>query len=159
MGEGVLYNFVFIELSFKMVSGDVTAFYRIVIQAILCIFLSWLYWNSCWFVMYLLLLISGYSRYSAVVAVVCHTDMDWRRDWRRRRVGLRGACGYIFRSDGRGEMGALSLSLWVGVRWFRTSTISDWWFRTSIGVSNGDFESCAVKSVGDFGRCAVNSDA
>ena len=29
MGEGVLYNFVFPELSFKTVSDDVTAFHRI----------------------------------------------------------------------------------------------------------------------------------
>ena len=28
-GEGVLYNFVFTELQFKTVSGDVTAFHRI----------------------------------------------------------------------------------------------------------------------------------
>ena len=29
MGEGVLYNFIFTELPFKTVSGDVTAFHRI----------------------------------------------------------------------------------------------------------------------------------
>ena len=29
MGEGVLYNFVFIEFPYKTVAGDVTAFHRI----------------------------------------------------------------------------------------------------------------------------------
>ena len=32
MGEGVLYNFVFTEFPFKTVSGDVTAFHRIIIE-------------------------------------------------------------------------------------------------------------------------------
>ena len=31
MGEGLLYNFIFTELPFKAISGDVTAFHRILL--------------------------------------------------------------------------------------------------------------------------------